>query len=235
MRRLINLVLPALLFLVLGGCVHRSPMECRDEALFAATGSRQAVLVSVQKDANPSRVDIRRYERSGGCWQEIGAPVDGMAGRNGLAPQGEKREGDGRTPSGIFALERGFGYAPLETRIPYIVVNREMIWIDDPKSPLYNTLAGRDDGQGFSYEEMKRNDDLYKYGIVIEYNTKNIVAGAGSAIFFHVWRDRETATAGCVAAAEHDMAEMLQWLDPAQKPVAIIGYPDEFAGPAGRH
>ena len=226
-----NLFLPALLLLVLSGCLHQPPRQCHEGGVFAAAGgSGQAVVVSVKPDANPSRVDIRRYERSGGCWQPIGAPVDGMAGRNGLAPPGEKREGDGRTPSGTFALERGFGYAPLETKIPYIVVNPEMVWIDDPKSPLYNTLAGREDGKGFSFEEMKRNDDLYKYGIVIEYNTKNIVAGAGSAIFFHIRRDRETATAGCVATAEHDMVEMLQWLDPGKKPVAIIGSPHGFSG-----
>jgi L,D-peptidoglycan transpeptidase YkuD (ErfK/YbiS/YcfS/YnhG family) len=98
-----------------------------------------------------------------------------------------------------------------------------MIWIDDPRSDRYNTLAEKREGEGLSYEIMKRSDDLYKYGIVVEYNTREIVPGAGSAIFFHVWRSPATPTAGCVAAAEPDMVQILGWLDPAQHPLAVIG------------
>jgi L,D-peptidoglycan transpeptidase YkuD (ErfK/YbiS/YcfS/YnhG family) len=166
---------------------------------------------------------IRLYEEGGSGWQQVGPTIPAVVGRNGLAPIGSKREGDGQTPSGIFPLKRGFGYGALFTRIPYIVLTREMIWIDDVRSARYNTLTDRKDGEGLSHEIMRRDDDLYKYGVVIEYNTEPVVPGAGSAIFFHIWRNPATATAGCVATAEPDMVRLLQWLDPSQHPMAIIG------------
>ena len=214
---------PLLALLLLTGCQHHRPWEaferCRGTLPEA---SRQAVVVD-REEAAPSGMAIRLYERGAGGWQPLGAAIPAVAGRNGLAPVGEKREGDGRTPSGVFALERGFGYEPFATRLPYIVLTPEMIWIDDARSDRYNTLAEKRDGEGFSYEIMKRADDLYKYGIVVEYNTREVVPGAGSAIFFHIWRSPATPTAGCVATAELDMVRILRWLDPAQHPLAVIG------------
>jgi L,D-peptidoglycan transpeptidase YkuD (ErfK/YbiS/YcfS/YnhG family) len=212
-----------LALLLLAGCQHHWPWTafetCRGTLPEA---SRQAVVVD-RDEAAPSGMAIRLYERGFDGWQPLGAVIPAVAGRNGLAPVGEKREGDGRTPSGVFALERGFGYEPFATRMPYIVLAPGMIWIDDARSDRYNTLAEKKEGEGLSYEIMKRTDDLYKYGIVVEYNTRAIVPGAGSAIFFHIWHSSETPTAGCIAAAEPDMARILRWLDPAQHPLAVIG------------
>jgi L,D-peptidoglycan transpeptidase YkuD (ErfK/YbiS/YcfS/YnhG family) len=214
---------PLLALLLLAGCQHHRPGEAFEKCRGNLPGaSRQAVVVE-RDEAAPSGMALRLYERGSDGWQSLGAVIPAVAGRNGLARPGEKREGDGRTPSGIFALERGFGYEPFETKMPYIVLSPEMIWIDDARSDRYNTLAEKREGEGLSYEIMKRADDLYKYGIVIEYNTRAIVPGAGSAIFFHIWRSPATPTAGCIAAAEPDMVRMLRWLDPAQHPLAVIG------------
>jgi L,D-peptidoglycan transpeptidase YkuD (ErfK/YbiS/YcfS/YnhG family) len=166
---------------------------------------------------------VRLYERGKSGWQPAGAAIPAVAGRSGLAPVGEKREGDGRTPSGVYPLERGFGYEPLGTRLPYIVLTPEMIWIDDPRSDRYNMLADKKEGEGLSYEIMRRADDLYKYGLVVEYNTGPTIPGAGSAIFFHIWSGPVSTTAGCVAMAEPDMVRLLTWLDPARRPLAVIG------------
>jgi L,D-peptidoglycan transpeptidase YkuD (ErfK/YbiS/YcfS/YnhG family) len=208
--------------ILLAGCQHR-PWQalgrCRDTL---PMGSRQAVVVE-RDGSGPSGVVIGLYERGDDGWQLQGTTMTAVAGKNGLAPLGEKREGDGRTPSGVVSLERGFGYYPMAIRLPYTVLDPEMIWIDDPRSPLYNRLAERKDGAGFSFEIMRREDELYRYGIVIEYNTKTTVPGAGSAIFFHVWRGPGTTTAGCVAMEQKDMALLLTWLDPARQPVAVIG------------
>ena len=43
-------------------------------------------------------------------WNLVSGPIEAVIGENGFAPPGEKREGDGRTPSGIFSLNRTFGY-----------------------------------------------------------------------------------------------------------------------------
>ena len=152
-----------LALILLAGC-HLGPWQAFENCrgTFPAT-SRQAVVV----DWEETGIAIRLYERSGDGWQPLGASIPAVAGKNGLAPVGEKREGDGRTPSGVFTLERGFGYEPLATKMPYIVLTPEMIWIDDARSDRYNRLADKKDGEGLSYEIMKRGDDLYKYGIVI--------------------------------------------------------------------
>jgi L,D-peptidoglycan transpeptidase YkuD (ErfK/YbiS/YcfS/YnhG family) len=73
-----------------------------------------------------------------------------------------------------------------------------------------------------SFERLKRDDDLYKYTIVIEYNTRPIVAGDGSAIFVHVWRSAESPTAGCVALSERNVKRLLKWLDVSKQPVIVL-------------
>lgn len=167
---------------------------------------------------------------SGGAgWTQAINPVKAVIGRNGLASAGEKREGDGRTPSGVFALRRAFGYEEkVPTGIMYQRVTDRDFWIDAPDSLQYNQwVAGdvpayRSGGPRVSYEVLRRQDDLYKYAIVIEYNTNPVVPGMGSAIFLHVWRAANKPTAGCVAMAEIDLLRLLQWLDARQNPVILL-------------
>lgn len=60
---------------------------------------RQLILVYNDR---PDRVScvFRRYEKKNGQWRETAYPLRSNVGRAGIAPYGEKREGDGRTPSG---------------------------------------------------------------------------------------------------------------------------------------
>ena len=59
--------------------------------------------------------------------------MDAVIGRNGFAPPGEKCEGDGRTPSGLFRLKTAFGYPPsVPTQMPYRQSQEDDLWIDDP-------------------------------------------------------------------------------------------------------
>ena len=70
---------------------------------------------------------------------------------------------------------------------------------------------------------MKRNDDQYKYGIVVEYNTNPIIKGKGSAIFIHVWRNRNQPTAGCISISQEKILKLLEWLDPEKEPIIVLG------------
>jgi D-alanyl-D-alanine dipeptidase len=67
---------------------------------------------------------------------------------------------------------------------------------------------------------MRRADNLYRWGIVVDHNTPP-VPGAGSCIFLHVWRGPESATNGCTAMAEHDLQSLITWLDPQANPVLV--------------
>ncbi len=165
---------------------------------------------------------VSGWERKDKGWIPVFRPVKAVIGRNGLAPEGEKREGDGRTPSGTFALRRAFGYdEAVETALTYRQVTERDFWVDDPLSAQYNQWTTGETPE-VSREALRRGDDLYRYAVVIEYNTDPVVPGLGSAIFMHVWRGAGQPTAGCVAMAEGDLARLLRWLDIRQKPVVIL-------------
>jgi D-alanyl-D-alanine dipeptidase len=139
-----------------------------------------------------------------------------------------KREGDHKTPAGLFRLGAAFGYAPQDEarwiKIPYIALTRDSEGVDDPKSKFYNRIVERakiDKPDWKSSERMFRDDDLYRWGVVIEHNSDPIVPGAGSCIFLHVWRSPNSATVGCIAMAQSELIPLLKWFDPSAKPVLV--------------
>jgi L,D-peptidoglycan transpeptidase YkuD (ErfK/YbiS/YcfS/YnhG family) len=182
----------------------------------------QALVVMSHQDES-SRAELTAWQRSGKGWEPALSSTPVVIGRNGFAAQGSKQEGDGRTPSGIFRLGPAFGYAPsVETGLTYRPAAANDFWVDDPQSPQYNQwVTGAPNAK--SFERLKRDDDLYKYGIVVDYNTDPIVAGKGSAIFMHVWRGPDSPTAGCVAMSEDHIRALLKWLDAGKHPVIALG------------
>jgi L,D-peptidoglycan transpeptidase YkuD (ErfK/YbiS/YcfS/YnhG family) len=163
-------------------------------------------------------------ERQGNEWKMAFEPLNAVIGRKGFAPAGDKREGDGKTPSGFFAMQLTFGYDEIiNTKMPYRQALVDDIWVDDPNADDYNRWVKKQQTHAVSYEKMRRDDNLYKYGIVIEYNTSPVIKGNGSAIFLHVWGGEDITTEGCVAVAEQDIVKILAWLDPKASPVIIMG------------
>lgn len=132
----------------------------------------------------------------------------GLAGHQG-APAA-KREGDGRTPAGRFRIGPGFG------RPPYRVLAEGERWDEDPASPTYNRLV---------IDPHQRSDPLLARQVVIGHNAApDTLAGAGSAILFHEWRDSGAVpTAGCVAMSAGHLDALMDWLDPQARPQVLIG------------
>lgn len=163
------------------------------------------------------------YEKSGNQWQQMLEIIDVNIGRKGFAEIDLKREGDGKTPSGNFLLGPVFGYEPqIDTKLEYHQSTKDDFWVDDVDSEQYNTwVKGKPNAK--SFEKMVLDNDLYKYLIVIQYNTNPIIKGNGSAIFMHVWRDYNKPTAGCVSMSEENIVKLLKWLDPSKKPAIVLG------------
>jgi L,D-peptidoglycan transpeptidase YkuD (ErfK/YbiS/YcfS/YnhG family) len=184
--------------------------------------SGQLIFV-VNRDPRSYRARMYTLERIEGQWRRAFKTIDATIGSRGFAVPGKKREGDRRTPTGIYALGTAFGYRPaIATGLNYRMVTQSDFWVDDVNSDQYNTwVHGKP--RASSYERLKRGDNQYKYGIVVEYNTDPIVRGKGSAIFVHVFRDPNRPTAGCIAIAERDIIEILRWLDIRKKPLIILG------------
>ena len=186
--------------------------------------STQIILVMDNSSFFFTRTTLYAMEKRNDNWQMAFGPLDAVIGKNGFAPAEEKREGDGKTPSGIYPLTMTFGYdANIRTKMPYRQALVYDIWVDDPQADDYNRWTKIQETKAASYEMMKREDDQYKYGVVIEYNTDPVIKGNGSAIFLHIWKGEALPTAGCVAVSEENIIKIIEWLDPQASPVIIMG------------
>ena len=177
-------------------------------------GVRAAQVLVVQGSGTAARVTACARTASGGYVRALG-PYRGHVGRAGVAPAGAKREGDGRTPRGTFALRGGFGTAAAPgTALHWMRVTARDVWVDDPRSRLYNThqvLPAR--GRWRSAERLRIA--AYEYAQVIGYNEARR-PGLGSAIFLHV--DTGRPTAGCVSLPRSALLRVLRW----QRPGAVV-------------
>jgi L,D-peptidoglycan transpeptidase YkuD (ErfK/YbiS/YcfS/YnhG family) len=162
------------------------------------------------------------YQRTATGWQQVFGPWLAHIGRNGFAPTGTKREGDGRTPSGSYGLSFFFGVRGNPgVKFPYHdVTGPWIVWDDDSSSANYNEwIDTRTDSAGTSPEPM-HVPGVYDYGAVIAYNTAR-TPGLGSAIFLHV--SSGGSTAGCVSLPTSELLAVLRWLDPARAPRIVMG------------
>lgn len=184
--------------------------------------SEQLLVVYNYQPENYSAVLVA-LERKDRNWVVKDNPIEAGIGKNGFAPPLNKLEGDGKSPTGIFRLGKLFTYEKqVNTLLEYQQTTKEDKWIDDPNSEDYNTFI-----RGFtnakSYENLLLKSDAYKYCLVIEYNTNPVIKGKGSAIFFHLGIKKPYFTAGCVAINEENMKLIVNWLDPKQNPIIIMG------------
>ncbi len=185
-------------------------------------GAGQAIVVTARR-YGATVATLTAYERAGDGWRLAFGPWEARLGTRGLAPPGEKREGDGRTPSGVYGFDFFFGVAPDPgVKFPYRrVTSRSIVWDDDPSSPLYNTWVDLDrQSRAGADPEPMFNPPAYDHGAVIAYNTAR-TPGLGSAIFLHV--STGGPTAGCVSLPVPQLVDVLRWLDPARDPRIVLG------------
>jgi len=202
--------------LAASGCSTTTPKSL--QGLDAAI-SQAIVVHPLSKNYNQAKLST--WQRQGQGWHRLYL-VSAVIGRNGLATNGEKKEGDGKTPSGIYPLGPAFGYArTLDTGLQYREAGNLDFWVDDPQSLQYNQWVNGTP-QASSFERMKRKDNLYRYGVVIGYNMHPIKRGAGSAIFMHIWRGYDRPTSGCVALNQRHLQKILHWLNQQYQPVIIL-------------
>jgi L,D-peptidoglycan transpeptidase YkuD (ErfK/YbiS/YcfS/YnhG family) len=193
----------------------------------AQLGESKQLIFATNRDASSVLATIDALERRNGVWHLVFRPFTGSIGKMGFAAIDKKKEGDGKSPSGIFPLGIAFGYEPsVVTKMPYRQATDDDFWVDDVNSEDYNKwVKGKPNAA--SGEKMKRYDDQYKYGVVIEYNMHPVVKGKGSAIFLHVWKAGQP-TVGCVSIPEEMILKILGWLHSAKKPLIIMGTESEL-------
>lgn len=137
-------------------------------------------------------------------------------GKGGLVAVADKKEGDGASPIGSWPI-RGVLLRPDRVtlppglRLPWRWIRPEDGWSDGLGDPAYNLPVRHP--HRHSAERLWRDDGLYDVIVVLGYNDVPVVRGAGSAIFWHCWRDG-AATEGCVAVAKDELIRLLPALSP---------------------
>ncbi|HXC13509.1 MAG TPA: L,D-transpeptidase family protein [Stellaceae bacterium] len=136
-------------------------------------------------------------------------------GRAGVSAN--KKEGDGATPAGTFALVSAFFRAdrmsPPRSGLPLRALLPSDAWVDDPVDPNYNRLVSLP-YPGHT-EPLWLDDPVYDLLVVIGYNMAPVVPGSGSAIFLHIARPDFSPTAGCVAVEREVLVGLMPLLGPA--------------------
>ena len=210
------------------------PSECQQVVLVLPEGV----------NAVPAQVWLLERAGDGTFWQVAVGPLPASVGKNGAGwGRGEpalpnpgrypdKKEGDGRSPAGVFRLPFAFGSspaAPIGVKLPWQECTSTLRGVDDVKSKYYNRIvdeAAVPDKDWDSAETMRREDGLYEMGLMIGHNPDR-VAGGGSCIFLHVWKGPGQGTAGCTALEAENVREIITWLDPGMAPLLVLGVPGQ--------
>lgn len=185
-------------------------------------GCSQIIVVSPFGDLH-SDIRLQAFERSKNLWVKVDS-LDFVAniGYGGFAPPDGKKEGDGKTPTGIFTITHYFTKSQdFSARLKKIEITPNTIWVDDPTDSLYNTYFENSPHESRKGEKLLRKDGLYDYAIVINYNAER-KSGKGSAIFLHCWSRLGKPTLGCVAIQESNMLKVLNWIDSTANPMILI-------------
>ena len=188
----------------------------------AGLGAAEQVIAVATDGYGASTATVTAYERGATGWKQVFGPWFAYIGRNGVAPVGAKREGDGRTPSGVYDFDFIFGVnADPGVHFPFRrITGANIVWDDDSTSTNYNRWIDTNTASAGVSPEPMYTAPSDSYGVVIVYNDEH-TSGLGSAMFLHV--SHGSSTAGCVSLPRDDLLALLRWLDPARSSRIAIG------------
>jgi L,D-peptidoglycan transpeptidase YkuD (ErfK/YbiS/YcfS/YnhG family) len=190
-------------------------------------------LITVEAaSARTTHATLRTWRRVDGCWTPVAGPYPARVGKNGISA--DRREGDGTTPAGTFAIGRTMygNEANPGVRFSYRRLRCGDWWDEDPSSPTYNSFqhvrCGTSPPFRIVSEGMWENPRAYSHLAVIEFNMRPVVPGRGSGIFLHAQTGGPTI--GCVSIGKPQLRAVLRWLRPGGEPVIAIGTSRQLRG-----
>jgi L,D-peptidoglycan transpeptidase YkuD (ErfK/YbiS/YcfS/YnhG family) len=209
--------------------------------------SCRAILIAQPESWDSTKATLHLYRRTSPSdpWIRDANSHSVHLGRNGLAwgrglhtqqtgPQ--KKEGDGKSPAGLFHLGNIlYGYDK-KSDLPgwrYRQVTDRDLWIEDPSSSLYNRHLILSAHEPFppseQYHLMRQADPAHSLKLFICHNAPpEVKAGSGSAIFFHLCRSPDSVTTGCTSMEEVSFRQLLRSFTPADQPVYVLLPADEY-------
>ncbi len=138
-------------------------------------------------------------------------------GKGGV--RARKKEGDGATPFGVWAVAEAF-YRPDREKRPATALRAGSLrqgigWCDAPNDRNYNRKVTLP--YPASAERLWRDDHVYDVIAVLDYNIAHRAQGRGSAIFLHLARPSFAPTEGCIAMRREHLLRLLATLRPRTK------------------
>jgi L,D-peptidoglycan transpeptidase YkuD (ErfK/YbiS/YcfS/YnhG family) len=181
------------------------------------------------------KATLHTFERrtpANATWLRSGPPEAAVVGGAGigwaedfdyLAKKDEpvKREGDQRTPAGIFRVAGPIGFE--DSKLPGYTKMQpgRSFCVDDPTSLLYGKIVDkRLAATAKSAEDMSAVPGL-KRALMVDYPARR-GAKAGSCIFIHVWDGAGTATKARIGMPEERVSVLQEWSSKGFTAIAIV-------------
>ncbi len=132
-------------------------------------------------------------------------------GRSGVIAAADKREGDGASPIGIWAIRRFLYRADRlerpKTDLPLLEIGPNDGWCDASSDAAYNQPVRLP--YAASCEQLWREDAVYDLIGILGHNDDPVAPERGSAIFLHLARPGYLPTEGCIALSLEDMLAVM--------------------------
>lgn len=230
-KRLLTIFLAAAFIFTLSGCGAETPesdseSEGGEVAVTSMLGQSPEWVTALPSAENAEQLFVvAAYEKTtawvslheknaDGSWQMI-MSTPGFIGKEGV---GKTKEGDAKTPVGVFSFNYAFGIAADPgCAIPYTVANDDTYWSGDVRDGMqYNKPVSIKDYPDLDTENSEHIVDYtrhYQYCLNISYNDE-CVPGDGSAIFLHCLGPYRPYTGGCVAIPENQMIFVMRHVKP---------------------
>lgn len=245
-KRIKKMALGKIIFtmIVITGNILISSCTNANNATPIPASCRQMVLV-LTDSINDTAGTLNYFERENtdSTWTLSHDKIPVAIGRNGLGwgrgLHGDKnifdfplkKEGDGRSPAGVFSLSAVFGYKHADQmvnlKMPYIHITEMTECVDDVNSKYYNQIISRDEIEKTGHVDWQSSEKMslcgiyYELGVIVNHNSDPIKKGAGSCIFLHNWSNPNETTAGCTAMSPQNMKDIVYWLDKEKQPVLV--------------
>jgi L,D-peptidoglycan transpeptidase YkuD (ErfK/YbiS/YcfS/YnhG family) len=224
-------------FLVRGARAQSCPTAAKE----LLSRSHQLVTVMATNwDTKKAQIILWERPTTTAPWQITSKPTQALIGRSGMAwgypyaalaisSSGKlKREGDERSPAGVYAFGKRFGFLADSTPT-YLQILPTTVCVDDPRSTHYNQIVDSSKvKKDWKTAEEMHKIDLYRSGLEITYPT-DVKTRAGSCIFFHLASPQGNGTSGCTSVSEDAMKAIQASLKMDFKPVIALLPRAEFA------
>lgn len=155
-----------------------------------------------------SKATVKFYVKTAdNKWKHVFTET-GAVGRKGI---GKNKEGDQKTPKGVYNLTMPFGNRKNPgAKQKYLKVNKNHYWCSDKK--YYNKLINiKKKPHKCKGEHLYYYGKAYGYAMFVDYNVE-CKYPKGSAIFLHV-KSAKGGTSGCIAISETNMKKIIKKAD----------------------